>query len=115
MHLTKMWFGGVPPFTGPFETNFDEQVNVFVGEKASEKSRVLSAIDEYFNPRPSDSLWPMTREQLNLKLSLSQNEDYSDDWVKGRNLLSAEREFNNPRFRSAPGTVPPTRVYTRCK
>ena len=31
MHLTKIRFDRVPPFTDPVEISYDERVNVFVG------------------------------------------------------------------------------------
>ena len=49
MHLTRMRFGGIPPFTGLVEFSFDERVNVFVGANATGKSKLLSAIDDHFN------------------------------------------------------------------
>ena len=85
----------MPPFIKPVEINFDERVNVFVGGYASGKSRVLSSIDEYFNPRLSDNLWPMTREKIDLRFLLSENVDFTNYWAKDRNLLAANREFNN--------------------
>ena len=48
MHLTKMRFGGVPPFTAPVEFEFDERVNVFVGPNASGKSTLLMILAEHF-------------------------------------------------------------------
>ena len=49
MHLTRMRYGGVPPFTEPVEFRFDEQVNLLVGTSATGKSRMLSANNERFN------------------------------------------------------------------
>ena len=82
MHLTRMRFGGVPPFSGPVEFSFDEQVNVFVGANATGKSRLLSAIDEHFNNRTTTDFWPMTPDQMNLRLTFCEEADYFDDWTK---------------------------------
>ena len=116
MHLTKMRLGKVPPFTEPIELSFDEQVNVFVGVNAAGKSTLLLAMDEFFNPKPERDPFQITREQLDLKFSLGENDDYSDDWAKERNLLSADREFNNAYYgmRGGPKApviyIGPTRV-----
>ena len=107
MYLTKMRFGKVPPFTEPIELSFNEHVNVFVGANATGKSRVLLAMDQFFNPKPERDPWPMTREQLDLKFLLGENEDYSDDWAQGRNLLSADQEFNNAYYGRHASPKPP--------
>ena len=57
MHLTRMRFGGIPPFTEPVDFSFDERVNVFVGANATGKSRLLSAIDECFNKKEDVRDW----------------------------------------------------------
>ena len=57
MHLTRMRFGGVPPFMEPVEFSFDERVNVFVGANATGKSRLLPAIDEHFNNKEGIRDW----------------------------------------------------------
>ena len=93
MHLTKMRFGGVPPFTEAIELGFNERVNLFVGPNATGKSRLLSAIHEYFNPTDVDREWRMSREQIDLRLIFGEESDYSDEWTKGKNLLCANAEF----------------------
>ena len=107
MHLTKMRFGGVPPFTEAVDLSLDDRVNVFVGANATGKSKLLSAVDEYFNPRPSGDLWPMTREQIDLRFLLSENDDFTDDWAKGKNLLCADRDFANAYYGRHSNPVPP--------
>ena len=107
MHLTKMRYGGVPPFTDPVEINFDEHVNVFVGANATGKSRLLIAIDGYFNKKSADSQLIMTREQVDLLFTLGEDVDYSDDWAKGRNLLSADRDFANAHYGRHAHPAPP--------
>ena len=88
MHLTRMRFGGVPPFTAPVEFGFDQRVNLFAGANATGKSRLLSAIDDLFNETK-----PGTPEQLDLRLILCEEPDYFADWTRGRNLLCADPEF----------------------
>ena len=107
MHLTRMRFGGVPPFTGPVEFNFNEQVNVFVGANATGKSRLLSAIDEYFNDRTTTNFWSMTLDQINLRLTFGGEVDYSDDWTKGKNLLCADRDFADAYLGRHENPTPP--------
>ncbi len=52
MNLTKICYGGVPPFTEPVEFSFDEQVNLFVGTNATGKSSLASdgAISDRVSP-----------------------------------------------------------------
>ena len=107
MQLTKMRFGGVPPFTEPVEITFDPTVNVFVGPNATGKSRILSAMDEYFNETSFDSSSLPTIEQINLRFSLGENMDFFDDWARGRNLLCADRDFANAYYGMRGGPKPP--------
>ena len=107
MHLTRMRFGGVPPFSGPVEFSFDGQVNVFVGANATGKSTLLSAIDEYFNDRPTTDSWPMTPAQMNLRLTFGEETDYFDDWTKGKNLLCADQDFAEAYFGRHENPSPP--------
>ena len=95
MHLTSMRFGGVPPFTRPVEFRFDELANVFVGVNASGKSRLLLAIDDYFNESAADRQRRTTPEQFDLRLTFCEESDYGDDWTKGKNLLCADTDFAN--------------------
>ena len=107
MQLTKMRFGGVPPFTEPVEITFDPTVNVLVGPNATGKSRLLSAMDEFFNERNTGDFWPKTREQIDLQFSLGENMDFSDDWAKDKNLLCADRTFNEAYYGMRGGPRPP--------
>ena len=107
MHLTRMRFSGVPPFTGPVEFSFDEQVNVFVGANATGKSRLLSAIDEHFNKGTTDDHWPMTPDQMNLRLTFGEDTDYFNDWTKGKNLLCADQDFAKAYFGQHESPSPP--------
>ena len=107
MHLTRMRFGGVPPFTEPVEFSFDEHVNVFVGANATGKSRLLSAIDEHFNKRTLTVFWPMTPDQINLLLTFCEEDDYFDDWTKGKNLICADKDLAEAYFGRHANPRPP--------
>ena len=107
MHLTRMRFAGVPPFTGPVEFRFDERANVFVGPNATGKSRLLSAIDTHFNESATDRQRLITPEQLDLRLTFCEESDYSHDRTKGKNLLSADPDFTEAYFSSHPNSRPP--------
>ena len=100
MHLTRMRFGGVPPFTEPVEISFHERVNVFVGANATGKSRLLAAIDQHFNKREDGREWnadgPAGFEPYPfdlLHLTLCEEEDLSSEWIEGKNVLCADPEF----------------------
>ena len=107
MHLTGIKLGGIPPFTDPITLRFDERVNVFIGPNASGKSRVLSEIDKYFNESADNRQWAMTYEQLELRLTFVEEEDYFDDWTKDKNLLCADPELANAYFGSGGNPRPP--------
>ena len=107
MHLTRMRFGGVPPFTGPVEFRFDERVNVFVGVNATGKSRLLSAVDERFNESATDRQRSISREQFDLRLVFCEESDYFDDWTEGKNLLCADTEFANAYHGTHAAPSPP--------
>ena len=120
MHLTRMRFGGVPPFTEPVEVGFDERVNVFVGANATGKSRLLSAIDGHFNKREGSRGWhggvgggPSAFEPYPanlLRLTLCEGEELSSDWMEGKNALCADQELADAHFGSGDQPVPPV-VY----
>ena len=95
MHLTRMRFGGVPPFTEPVELRFDERVNLFVGANASGKSRLLSEIDEYFNDKDAKRHLLLEPGQENLRLVFAEERGRADDRHAGRNFLLADTEFFN--------------------
>ncbi len=95
MHLTKMRFGGVPPFTDPVELRFDERVNLFVGANASGKSRLLSEIDEYFNDKDAKSHLARGPDHEDLRLVFAEERERADDWLEGKNILLADTEFFN--------------------
>ena len=117
MRLTRMRFGGIPPFTEPVEFSFDERVNVFVGANATGKSRLLSAIDEHFNNKEGSRNWhegidgsisrfePYPSDLL--YLNLCREESLLADWMKGKNALCADREWLEARFNSSDNPHPP--------
>ena len=107
MRLTRMRFGGVPPFTGPVEFSFDDKVNVFVGANATGKSRLLSAINEYFNERAVGRPGSIPLDQDNLRLTFCEESDYFDDWTKGKNLLCADPDLANAHFGTYVSPPPP--------
>ena len=47
----------MPPFTEPVDFRFDERVNLFVGANATGRSRLLSAVDDYFNEKTTAYYW----------------------------------------------------------
>ena len=107
MHLVRMSFGGVPPFTEPVTFKFDERVNLFTGPNASGKSRLLSAVDEYFNERTAGRQRTMTPDQIDLRLTFCEESDYFDDWTKGKNLLCVDSEFADAHFGTHVNPSPP--------
>ena len=100
MHLTRIRFGGVPPFTRPVEFSLDGQVNVFVGANATGKSRLLSAIDAHFNRKPPETRRRITPEQLDLRFTFCEESEHADDWTQGKNLLCADHDFAEAYFSS---------------
>lgn len=98
MHLTRMRFGGIPPFTEPVELSFDERVNLFVGANATGKSRLLSEIDEYFNKKGGRPHLIMEPGQDNLRLVFAEERERADDWLEGKNFLLADSEFSYAYF-----------------
>ena len=95
MHLTRMRFGGVPPFTEPVELRFDERVNLFVGANATGKSRLLSEIDDCLNDKGARRHMLLDPGLDNLRLVFAEERERADDWLKGKNILLADTEFSN--------------------
>ena len=98
MHLTRIRFGGVPPFNKQVEFRLDERVNVFVGPNASGKSRLLSEVDDFFNENATHRQRPMTSRQIDLRFAFVEETDYFDDWTNGKNLLCADPSFADAYF-----------------
>ena len=107
MHLTRMRFGGVPPFTEPVELRFDERVNLFVGANATGKSRLLSEIDECFNHKDAKRHLLLEPGQENLPLVFAEERERADDWLDGKNILLADTEFSNAYLRANETPRPP--------
>ena len=61
MHLVRMSFGVVPPFTEPVTFKFDEHVNLFVGPNASGKSTVLQMLADCLIGPDENSKRPISR------------------------------------------------------
>lgn len=110
MRLTRMRFGGVPPFTEPVELRFDERVNLFVGANATGKSRLLSEIDQYFNDKDSRRHLFLEPGLENLRLALAEERERADDWLEDRNFLLADPEFSNA-YHGANETPRPPVIY----
>ncbi len=110
MHLTRMRFGGVPPFTEPVELRFDERVNVFVGENATGKSRLLSEIDDCLNDKGARRHMLLNPGQDHLRLAFAEEKERADDWLEGGNFLLADSEFFNTRY-GPNKTTPPPVIY----
>ena len=111
MHLTRMRFGGVPPFTEPVEFRFDERVNVFIGPNASGKSTLLLALENHFTGIDENSKRPITGASSHL--FLCDNDSFnlytgseSPDWAKG-NYLSADEEWVGKREERIRNPEPP--------
>ena len=100
MHLTRMRFGGVPPFTRPVEFSFDDRVNVFVGPNATGKSRLLTAIDDHFNRKPPATGRHITPEQFDLRFTFCEESEHGDDCTQGKNLLCADHDFASAYYSS---------------
>ena len=103
MQLTRMRFGGVPPFTEPVELRFDERVNLFVGANATGKSRLLSEIDDCLNDKGARRHMLLNPELDHLRLVFTGERERVDDWLEGRNFLLADPEFSNAYNRMGVG------------
>lgn len=110
MHLTRIRFGGMPPFNDPVEFELDERVNVLIGPNASGKSTLLAEINEYFNESTLNNRRPLTDRRFDLRFSLVEETDYFDDWTKGKNLLCADPQFAEAYISSRHNPKPPV-VY----
>ena len=84
MHLTRMSYGGVPPFTDPIQLKLDERVNVFVGPNASGKSTILLMLSEFFNgpeensKRPLANKMPLDKGEFGLRPSLYPDDEFEE-------------------------------------
>lgn len=95
MHLTRMYFGGVPPFTEPIKLKLDEQVNVFVGPNASGKSTILLMLAKSLNRLEENSKGPLDNAHVSSVLFPDDeiDEAISEGWLdirKGSYLAASE-------------------------
>ena len=112
MHLTRIRFGGVPPFTKPVELVLDERVNLFVGGNATGKSRLLSEIDGCFNDKGARRHLLLDPDQEHLRLVFAEERERDDDWLADRNFILADPEFSNAYFGIGTNKIPrPPVIY----
>ena len=78
MHITRMSFGGVPPFTELIEFRFDKRVNVFIGPNASGKSTILQALAESFNGPEENSKRPLSKGEFFLSSTLFADDEFDE-------------------------------------
>ena len=99
MHITRMSFGGVPPFTEPIQLKLDARVNVFVGPNASGKSTILQMLAESLNGPEKNSKRPLSEGLPYLRASFSADDEFdeflSEYLERGRppNLLAASEDW----------------------
>ena len=114
MHLVRMSFGGVPPFTEPVMFKFDQQVNLFVGPNASGKSTVLQMIADCLIGPDKGSKRPISQGRGLRRLSLI-NDDAFDELVYEDppsygplNFLSASKDWLGTRYEPVTPEVAPS-------
>ena len=78
MHLVRMNFGGVPPFTEPVTFKFDERVNLFVGPNASGKSTVLQMLADCLIGRDKNSKRPISQGSELRRLTLTIDDEFDE-------------------------------------
>lgn len=117
MHLTRMRFGGIPPFTEPVEFKFDERVNVFVGPNASGKSTVLLILADRFIGATTDSKRPISQGMDSWRLSEFPNDEF-DEFVreeleKGNkpNVIAASEDWFGTKWEYHRPEVSPAFVH----
>ncbi len=88
MHLTRMSYGGVPPFTEPIKLQFDERVNIFTGPNASGKTTVLLMMSESLNGREKNSKRPLSGGSFDFHARLFADYEFdeavSGEWTNGK-------------------------------
>ena len=103
MHLTRMSYSGVPPFTEPVQLNFDERVNVFVGPNASGKSTILLMLAECLNWPEQNSKRPLSQGDVNLRAAFFTDDEFvefvSELVEKGQppNVVAASEDWHGTR------------------
>ncbi len=105
MHLVRMSFGGVPPFTEPVTFKFDERVNLFVGPNASGKSTILAMLADRLIGPESNSKRPVSRGFEPRPMTLIHDDAFDrlvheDSERYGLpNFLSASEDWFNEMYR----------------
>ncbi len=99
MHLIRLRFGGIPPFTEPVTFTFDERVNVFVGPNASGKSTVLQMLADRLIGPAEDSKKPISQSR---RLILCANDEfdeivYEEPSIRQPNFLSVSEDWLGTR------------------
>ena len=97
MHLTRISYGGVPPFTEPIKLNFDERVNVFIGPNASGKSTILQALAESLGYLEKNSKRPLSGGEVSLRLVHCEDDEFDEVIIHGgrggfTNFLASSRD-----------------------
>ena len=103
MHLIRMSFSGIPPFTEPVTFTFDERVNVFVGPNASGKSTVLQMLADCLIEPDENSKRPISQGQDARRLTLINDDEFDEilyedpPGYKPPNFLSASEDWLGTR------------------
>ena len=104
MHLVRMSFGGVPPFTEPVMFKFDKQVNLFVGPNASGKSTILAMLADYLIGPDKSSKRPISQGMGYRRLAFFTDDEF-DEIVQERsekgdlqNVLSASEDWIGTKY-----------------
>ena len=117
MHLVRMRFGGVPPFTEPVTFKFDERVNLFVGPNASGKSAVLQMLADCLIGPDENSKRPISKGMDSRRLSLINDDEldeivYEDPPSYGPlNFLSASEDWLGTRYAPVMNPENPTLIH----
>ena len=103
MHLVRMRFGGVPPFTEPVTFKFDERVNLFIGPNASGKSTILAMLADHLIGPDKDSKRPISQGMSYRRLALFTDDEF-DEFVQENqqkgclpNVISASEDWLGTR------------------
>ena len=104
MHLVRMSFSGVPPFTEPVTFKFDERVNLFTGPNASGKSTILAMLADHLIGPDKDSKRPISQGMSYRRLALFTDDEFDEivqeRWEKGdlQNMLSASEDWLGSKY-----------------
>ena len=95
MHLVRMSFGGVPPFTEPVTFKFDEHVNLFVGPNASGKSTILAMLADHLIGPDKSSKRPISQGMDARRVILITDDQFD------KPVNEDSRRYGPPNFLSA--------------